>query len=310
MSLDTPVVLLVFNRPETTRRVLRALAESKPTKLLVIGDGPRESRPEEIELCAEVRAMFNRLDWPCDVLTNFASSNLGCQERVVSGLTWAFSQVEEAIILEDDCVPDPTFFPFCQELLERYRGDSRVGMITGNNFIAPKRVASYDYYFSRVATIWGWATWRSAWERFDRYLHDWPMVKHDGVLREIYSRDAEFVYWTNIFDSMHDRKGPSSWAYPWFYTNLINNMLCIVPSNNLVRNIGFGGKATHTHDPRSEGADLAAKPMTFPIKHPPYMIAMKSFDDFLQRTAYVPTFSHKIYQKILRVKRQTLGAQV
>jgi hypothetical protein len=134
-SLETPVVFIIFNRPRTARIVFTAIAEAKPTRLLVVADGPRPSKPGEAKLCEEARALISAVDWPCEVHTNFAEENLGCQERIISGLNWAFSLVEEAIILEDDCLPDLSFFPFCREMLNRYRGDARVGSISGTNFV-------------------------------------------------------------------------------------------------------------------------------------------------------------------------------
>lgn len=306
-QLDTPVVMIVFNRPDLTRLVFRTVAEAKPRKLFVIADGPRPSRPEDDLLCSEVRSIFKGVDWPCDVLTDFADSNLGCEQRVVSGLTWAFSQAEEAIILEDDCLPDQTFFHFCQELLERYRGDNRVGMISGRNCLPPHIANSYSYQFSRVPHIWGWATWRSAWQRYDRHLRDWDAVKRDGILREIYSRDADVKYWTRIFESMHLRTGPNTWDYQWVYTNLINNLLSIRPSVNMVSNIGFGKGATHTQDDECEEARLQSQATTFPLRHPPYMVPMTSFDDLDRQISFVPKFGRKVKRKLHSLHRRLLN---
>jgi hypothetical protein len=306
-QLQTPVVMMVFNRPDLTRLAFREVAETKPRKLLVIADGPRASRPGEDLLCSQVCSIFKGVDWPCEVLTHFADSNLGCRERVISGLTWAFSQVEEAIILEDDCLPDQTFFVFCQELLERYRGDSRVSMISGHNCLPSRIKSNYSYHFSRVPhTGWGWATWCSAWQRYDRNLENWETVKQDGILSEIYSRNAEAEYWSGIFESMHLGTGPNTWDYQWVYTNLLNNLLSIRPSVNMVSNIGFGKDATHTHDPDSEKARLQAHAMTFPLRHPPYMVPMRSFDDLDQQISFVPRFGRKVKRKLRSLRRRLL----
>jgi hypothetical protein len=306
-QLQTPVVMMVFNRPDLTRLVFREIAKAKPRKLLVVADGPRASRPGEELLCQQVRSIFEGVNWPCDVLTNFADSNLGCQERVVSGLTWAFSQEEEAIVLEDDCLPDPTFFDFCQELLERYRGDCRVGMVSGHNCLPSRIKTNYSYHFSRIPHIgWGWATWRSAWHRYDRNIENWETVKQDGILREIYSREVEVEYWSRIFESMHLGTGPDTWDYQWVYANLINNLLSIRPSVNMVLNIGFGKDATHTHDPDSEKARLQAQAMSFPLRHPPYMVPMTSFDDLDRQISFVPGFGRKVERKLRSLRRRLL----
>ena len=305
-QLETPVVMIVFNRPNPTRLVFRAVAAAKPRKLLVVADGPRTSRPGEELLCSQVHSVFDGVDWPCEVLTHSADSNLGCRERVISGLTWAFSLVEEAIILEDDCLPDQTFFYFCQELLGRYRGDDRVGMISGRNCLPPHITTNYSYHFSRVPHIWGWATWRSAWQRYDPDLENWETVKQDGILRQIYSRNAEVEYWNRIFESMRLGTGPDTWDYQWVYTNLINNLLSIRPSVNLVSNIGCGTDATHTHDADSESARLPAHAMTFPLRHPPYMVPMTSFDDLDRQISFVPRFGRKVKRKLRSLRHRLL----
>jgi hypothetical protein len=303
--LNIPVIFLVFNRPHPTQRVFRAIAAARPRQLLVVADGPRDSRPGEGKLCGEVRSVIDQVNWPCEVLTNFASSNLGCGERVITGLDWAFSLVQEAIILEDDCLPHETFFPFCQELLERYRGDSRIGMVSGNNFVARHGSNRYSYRFSRTSHIWGWATWREAWQRYDRRLQHWEAVKTDLVLREVCSSEDEARYWTQIFESMYDGSGADTWDYQWTYTLLLNNMLSIVPSVNLIRNIGFGQEATHTIDPTSKLAKYAAKPLTFPMKHPPYLIPLRSFDE-LDYQAFFKEASGEVIRRKLRSLRRRL----
>jgi hypothetical protein len=303
-ELQTPVVFMVFNRPATTRAVFRAIAAAQPRTLLIVADGPRRSRPGDEELCEEVRAIVSQVDWPCQVLTNFADSNLGCEERVVSGITWAFSQVGEAIILEDDCLPHETFFPFCQELLERYRGDSRIGMISGNNHVAPRFTTPYSYYFSRLPHIWGWATWRSAWQRYDRSLSHWPAIKRDDVLREILSNEAEVKDRTTGFDSFHAGRGLDTWDAQWLYTVLINSMLSIVPSVNMVRNIGFGPDATHTlRDPSAKMSALLANPMDSPLRHPPYVVPFRSFDALDYQIGTSSTFGERIQAKLHSLRR-------
>lgn len=157
-QLTTPVAFIIFNRPDTTEKVFAEIAKAKPPKLLVIGDGPRVSRQGEAEKVAAARSIIQCVDWDCEVQTNFSDVNLGCKRRVSSGIDWVFEQVEEAIILEDDCLPDPTFFRFCEELLARYRHDQRIGMISGDNFQFGSRRNDDSYYFSKYVHIWGWAT--------------------------------------------------------------------------------------------------------------------------------------------------------
>ncbi len=174
-----PVAFLIFNRPELTRKVFATIAQAKPSKLLVVADGPRADVPDDREKCSEARAIIGRIDWDCEVLTNYSSANMGCRARISTGLEWVFTNVEEAIILEDDCIPHPTFFRFCKELLTRYRDDQRVMMISGDNFQMGRNRTPYSYYFSRFFHCWGWATWRRAWRHYDIDMELWPSLR-DG----------------------------------------------------------------------------------------------------------------------------------
>ena len=162
----TPIVFLIFNRPDTTKRVFEAIRQAKPKKLLVVADGPRDDRQGEAEKCAAVRSIIDTVDWDCKVLTNYADVNLGCGLRVSSGLDWVFEQVEEAIILEDDCLPHPSFFPFCEEMLDLYRHDERIMHIAGTNSLEEWKSDVQSYHFSYTGGIWGWATWQRAWKYY------------------------------------------------------------------------------------------------------------------------------------------------
>lgn len=219
-ALQTPVALVVFNRPHTTRRVFEAISRARPAKLLLIADGPRPDRDGEMEACRQVREIVAGVNWPCEVFRNFSDSNVGCGERVISGLNWVFSLVEEAIILEDDCLPDSSFFPYCQELLQKYRGDSRIAYISGSNLIEEYTRIDASYYFSRIGGNWGWATWRSEWRRYDRNLSDWPELKKQRMLDEIFDEPKAVKFWTRIFDAMHEETRRDIWDYHWLYTCL------------------------------------------------------------------------------------------
>ena len=173
MNLTKPVVLIIFNRPKLTEVVFQAIREAKPPKLFLVADGPRPNRPDDIPRCAAARKVVEKVDWDCEVLRNYADENMGCGCRPASGITWVFSQVEEAIILEDDCVPSPSFFPFCQELLDRYRTDERVMHIGGMNWQSGHRRSPFSYFFSKYPQCWGWATWRRAWAHYDFTMRYW-----------------------------------------------------------------------------------------------------------------------------------------
>ncbi len=302
-SLTVPVVFCVFNRPTPTRTVFAAIARAHPARLLIVADGPRKDRPDEEDLCRQVREIAQQVDWPCEVLTNFSATNLGCRERIISGLNWAFSLVEEAIILEDDCLPDPSFFPFCQEMLERYRGDSRIAMISGDNFTGVPLPTGYSYFFSRMTHVWGWATWRSAWSRYDRHLRQWPEIKRANLLSEIFDDPRLVEYWTARFDEMHDDTGPNTWDYQWAYTNLIHNALCVTPAVNMVTNIGFGADGTHTTD-ANDNMTFAAHSLDFPLRHPPGFVPMRSMDRLSQELVLSPSLARRAIRRWRRFARQ------
>jgi hypothetical protein len=298
-TLQVPVAFFVFKRPDTTRQVFEAISRVRPAKLLLIADGARQDREGEAEACRQVREIVAHVDWPCEVYRNFAESNLGCQERIISGLDWAFSLVEEAIILEDDCLPDLSFFPFCQELLEKYRGDSRVASISGTNLVEKYLNTEASYYFSQLGGIWGWATWSSQWRRYDRNLRDWPKLREEKWLAEIFDQPRAVAFWTSVFDMMHEHRGPNTWDFQWLYIRLKEDMLTIVPRVNLVANIGFGDGATHTM-----GSDArfisSASAIEFPLRHPASLVPLRSVDCRVQKLFEVPILK-RIGERIRRI---------
>lgn len=271
--METPVALIIFNRPDCTRLVLEAIAAAKPKKLFVIADGPRPDRPDDAEKCALTRAVVERIDWDCEVLTDFSSVNLGCKMRPVTGINWLFEHVEEAIILEDDCLPDPSFFPFCEELLARYRDDERVMMIGGFNVfgryhhhhLAPHQ----SYYFSYLGSTWGWATWRRAWRLNDPELEKWPLVVGTGLIDHLFPDPIHTRYWYNVFDRIMDGRLPDAWDYQWQLSCWLNSGFRIFPETSLISNIGFREDATHTFGENPYRGE--ALKIEFPLRHPEFV---------------------------------------
>lgn len=244
--MNTPVVFLVFNRPDLTRRVFERIRQARPPKLLVVCDGPRVARPEDQDKVAAVqRIIAEGVDWPCEVITNYSERNLGCRERVASGITWAFSLVEEAIILEDDCLPDVSFFTFCDQMLERFRGDDRVMHINGTNFITSHLKPRTSYFFSKYVWVWGWATWRRAWQHYDYSMSTWNLRFHS--LNSTFDSRRERAYWLSTFETARrDWQAAATWDFSWIYSCWAHGALTVMPSLNLVENLGFGPGATHT----------------------------------------------------------------
>jgi len=258
----------------------------RPSQLFIVADGPRPDHPTDAEKCEEVRRIVTTLDWPCDCKVNLADSNMGLKGRVHSGLSWVFDQVERAIILEDDCVPDPTFFPFCAELLERYADDERVMTISGDNYQFGTVPCPHSYYFSRHMHCWGWASWRRAWKLHDPSLPYWPELKADGWIESFVQDPGERRHWHEVLDAAALGQS-NSWAYPWSYTTLRHNGLNIHPAVNLVTNVGFGPDATHTLGV-SLFANIPAGSMTWPLNHPPHVLRNFTADDNYAHIAYRP----------------------
>jgi hypothetical protein len=275
--MNVPVLLVIFNRPELTRRALAAFRRVRPKTLLIVADGPRSAA--ESAICAQTRDVISEIDWECSVRTNYADENLGCGIRVHTGLDWAFAQFEELIVVEDDCVPTDSFFSFCAELLAHYRDDERVMHIGGFNLQPTSPVTNHSYYYSKYTLASGaWATWRRAWRFYDASLASWPVAKSEGLVENWCDDPYERKYWSEIFDRMH-RGAPDVWDYQWNYACWIQNGFAILPSVQLATNIGFGADATHTKSPIPS---LMLPPGEIDrIEHPPFMIRNREADAYV-----------------------------
>lgn len=270
---------MIFNRPDTTRQVFETIRAAKPGKLLVIADGPRPNKPGEAEKCAAARAIIDEVDWDCDVQKNFSETNMGTCPRVSSGITWAFELVDKAIILEDDCVASPSFFQYCEELLDRYENDERVMMVSGGNHLFGHAEATDSYYFSRYPHIWGWATWRRAWAHYDVEMTRWPEIRDRKLFDQYFPKLTERYHWEGIFEYVVYRGRVDTWAWRWFYSIWANSGLCATPVRNLVRNVGFDADATHTNAKWDRiYAALEAEELDLPLTHPAAVIASSDLD--------------------------------
>ncbi len=303
MPCETPIIFLIFCRPDLTSQVFETIRQVQPKKLLVVADGPRNE--SEASLCQQARAVTEAVEWDCEVLRNYADKNLGCRQRVSSGLDWAFTQVEEAIILEDDCLPDISFFHFCEELLEHYRYDQRVMMISGDNFCLGKKRTDYSYYFSRYINIWGWATWKRAWQHYDIEMYLWDEIKQGNWLQNIFSAPRTVDYWHDIFQRVYDGD-INTWDYQWVFACWIQSGYSVVPTNNLVSNIGFGIEATHTTRKQSKSSAIPTESIQFPLVHPPFVIQDAIVDRFLQREFFDLRFLPWLRRQLKRSYKQLL----
>ncbi len=300
--MKTAVAFIVFKRPAVTCQVLAAIRTAQPPMLFVIADGPRAGKMEEADKCIQVRRVIEEgVDWPCEVVKIYADKNLGCARRVSSGLDEVFRRVEEAIILEDDCLPHPTFFPFCETLLERYRDDERVAQIAGCNFFPESfKAVTESYCFSRYPHCWGWATWRRAWRHYDHEMRSWKTAREAGWKLPV-ERPGECVVWAGCFDAV-SRGALDSWAYRWTASLWACGALSITSAQNLVTNIGFGDDATHTTG--GIWGNRALGSAHFPLLHPAAVSRNEAADALTGRLVFEPP---SIFRRILRFCRRLLG---
>jgi hypothetical protein len=270
--------------------------------LYLAADGARATRPGEARLCEQARRVVATIDWPCDVKTLFRERNLGCKQAVSQAIDWFFDQEEEGIILEDDCVPDQSFFRFCDELLEHYRHNDRVALISGDNFQFGRRYGDSSYYFSRYVHIWGWASWRRTWRYYDRNASAWPEFgKRRGLEQVLGSRRREIRYWRRVFDAVHAGK-IDTWDYQLNLAVWSRNMITILPQLNLVENIGFAPDATRTTGD-SKFANLASQEMEFPLRHPSLPQTCSAADDYTAQQMFLRSFLARAMAKSKAVLR-------
>jgi len=275
---DTPLLLIAWRRPHTLRKVIDAIRPLGPTRVFVACDGPNSGRPGEAEKVAATRMVIeNEINWPCHIERLYSPTNQGCRLGVSRAISWFFEQVEEGIILEDDCVPHPDFFTYCATLLARYRHDTRVWCVSGNNFQNGQWRGSGSYYFSRYNHCWGWASWSRCWKYYDSTLPNWPLLSESGLLKSIFDDPEELKYWSGIWDRLYCVAEPDTWDYQWTFSCLVNGGLTALPNRNLVSNIGFGLDATHTtlekdHVLSAEGLGV--------IEHPSFILRDSVADRF------------------------------
>lgn len=312
--LHTPVALIIFNRPDKTEQVFAEIAKAKPSKLLVIADGPRPGRPDEEERCVAARKVIERVDWECEVLKNYSDVNMGCGRRPATGITWVFEHVEEAIILEDDCVPHLSFFPFCEVLLERYRDDERVMHIGGSYFLPKPIQTPFSYYFS-IFNICngGWATWRRAWRYFDMECKLWPLLKDTSWLADLVEDEIAVEFWAREFEQAYCEKGNVSyWDHQWTFACWAHSGLSTLPKQNLVSNIGFCEEATHTYNRNDLRNNLPTVEMEFPLKHPQNVLRSAEADRRFIQEFVVPTMPPRMtrYRRVRQAVSRSLPAPI
>ena len=308
MPTDVPVALILFRRPRKTQLVFEAIRQAEPTRLFLIADGPRRDRPGEAEQCEETRAVVDNVDWDCEVYKNFSDTNLGCGPRVSSGITWVFEHVDRAIILEDDCLPHPSFFPFCKSVLDRYADTPQVMHVNGNTYGLDQRDwHDYSYAFGNYPQVWGWATWRRAWDTYDWEMTDWPAFRDAGLLNSLDGGSDFAGPRRRKWEQVYDERYRNTWDYQWHFAVMRHSGLAVVPQRNLVTNIGFDEQATHTVNRDSENANMVRHPLDFPLEHPPFRVSDARVNNVYRENMLRPSLSKRITNKLKRIVRRVGG---
>lgn len=300
--LNTPVLFLIFKRPDKTQKVFDAIRQAKPKQLFVGADGPRDSVEGEKELCEQARKILEQVDWPCEVKTLFKEKNVGSKIAESTAITWFFDHVEQGIILEDDCLPNQSFFRFCEELLEKYKDDTRIMNIAGLNLLN-KPFGDASYYFSKITYAWGWATWKRAWKYYDVEMKSYPKFKETNQIANVFSSKRVQKYWIDIFDKVYSGE-LDAWDYIWAYTIFEQSGICINTNPNLVKNIGFGKNGTYCLDENSPLADLKVTDIE-KIVHPEFMLVdNEAYKKILTDVMFIKPFDLKEF--LLFVKKYPL----
>lgn len=295
-----PILILTFNRPDLTKKLLIVLSKIKPNNIFFASDGPREHIKSDMNNVNKTRGLIRLINWSCDVKTLFNDKNLGCAKSVHQAIDWFFENVDQGIILEDDCIPDETFFTFSSEMLKKYRNHKKIMAIGGQcfNHKTLKITNKESYQFSGYIFCWGWATWRRAWRNFDFNMRRWNDLSAQKILQTRGNNSILFsMYWTRIFNDLYENK-INSWAYRWLYSCWMNNGISIIPNANLVQNIGFRNDATHTSKGNKFTENLPLQKLVLPIRHPKKISIDIKNDLWLSKNIYGIT-AYSILKEII-----------
>jgi len=269
-NFSTPILLIAWRRPKETKQVITSLRKIKPKILFISCDGPREGNSSEYKKVKRTHEIIKKnINWDCEIKFQISKVNLGCKIGVTKAINWFFSNVNEGIIIEDDIVAHKDFYKFCQNLLEKYRDDKRIWCISGSNNQDNIIRGSSSYFFSKIPLIWGWATWKDRWEKYDINMSNWPEAKSTKIIENIFFDKLQKQYWEDKWEILYKYGEPDTWDYAWVFTCVINNGLTIIPNKNLIMNIGFNENAYHTKWSR----DLSkVESIGKVLKHPKFII--------------------------------------
>ncbi len=294
-----PILFIIFRRPETTKRVFDAIRKARPSQLFVSADGPRPDRPDETLLCQQTREIIKQIDWPCDFKTNFYEQNQGLKRGVTGAITWFFSFVEEGIILEDDCLPHHDFFKYSALALQKFRNDARIFHIGAVNFQPQAQKRPGSWYYSRYNHVWGWATWKRSWDKYNAELTSLEDFLVEARKTKFWDSKKEEKYWSKIFRATKAGK-INTWDYQWNFSMWAAGCLCVTPGVNLVENIGFGAGATNTQFLSRKDQTPAVTELG-EIQENPWVLRDEIADRYTFKTKYWGSFWERSYHRIRKI---------
>ncbi len=295
-GLKTPILFFIFNRPKETALSFAEIKCVRPIKLFIVADGPRSE--EESHLCEQTRAVVENIDWACEVVRKYSNTNRGCGRHIASSIDWVFSKVDEAIIIEDDCIPDQTFFQFCEEMLNKYRNNLHIMSIAGISLQEKNTKFDFQesYYFSIIAHGTAWATWKRAWNTYDFDMKLWPAFKKTGELSPWFANQGAYERFSRVWDQ-YFRHEIIGWDSQWSFACIMNHGLCINPSVNLITNIGQNERGTNFKGNNFLG-NQPRYTMIFPMTEPTEIKPNRVADDYKYRMVY--GIDNKFIYRILR----------
>ena len=302
----TPILFIIFNRINETKRVFSKIREQKPVKLFLAADGPRNTVEGEKQVCDNVRAwVLNSIDWDCEVKTLFRDENLGCGTNEYLAMTLFFEEVEEGLVIEDDTLPNDTFFRFCQDLLEEYRYNHKISIISGNNFQPAQPMPIHeDYYFSIFPSTWGWASWRRSWEGYKFFVSENSDANDTSFIQKNFKEKEYQNWWKTQYYHFHDNKPVNTWDFQFYFHCMRRNQLAIVPKVNLISNIGHGPEGTNTKDSNSHLANMTTFELTFPLIHPAVITRNYEADVFNQNLLFGRVEEEAYLKKLKRLVKR------
>ena len=298
--MNTPILFLIFNRPDKTQKVFDVIKQAKPKKLFIAADGPRSNRPADVQLCEETRKIIKQIDWDCDIKTLFREHNLGCKKAVQSAIDWFFDYVEEGIILEDDCMPNLSFFPYCAELLDKFKNNEDIFIISGRNDNPIDEQYPYDYYFSKFEHIWGWATWKRSWKLYDREMKLLTPEFENNLTKKI-NNEKGVLHLLNAFHQTKDGN-IDTWDHQMRLTAFALNKYSIIPKYNLIQNIGFDTSATHTKI-SNLAEHIQAHTIHTPLIHPPQIELNSKLEQLETDRLHIPLYKKLTNLSIALLKK-------